>query len=61
MGRARDNNANRAKVSLYIVKRRFKMVRKLSGGGLQESETWGVEDGGDLPTKEKCHDLNQLL
>lgn len=52
MGRARDNNANRAKVSLYIVKRRFKMVRKLSGGGLQESETWGVEDGGDLPTKE---------
>jgi hypothetical protein len=37
------------------------MVRKLSGGGLQDIETWGVEDGGDRPMKEKCHDLSQLL
>ena len=48
MGRTRAKDANRAKVSLYIVKRRVKKARRLSGGGLQENEKWDVgENDGD--------------
>ena len=38
MGRERDNNANRARVCLYIVKRRFQKVRNFSTGGLRGNE-----------------------
>ena len=53
MGRTREKNANRVKVSLYIVKRRFQEARKSSGDCLQENEQWdvGEDDGGRLMKK----------
>ena len=51
MGRTREKNANRVKVSLYIVKRRFQKARKRLS--LQENEQRDVgEDDGDRLMKE---------
>ena len=53
MGRTREKNANRVKVSLYIVKRRFQKARKRLRGCLQENEQRDVgEDDGDRLMKE---------
>ena len=54
MGRTREKNADRVKVSLYIVKRRFQESRKSSGDCLQENEQWDVgEDDGGRSMKKK--------
>ena len=54
MGRTREENENRAKVSLYIIKRSFQKARKQPGGCLQENEQWEVsDDGGDRLMKKK--------
>jgi hypothetical protein len=52
MGRARDNNANTAKLSLYIVKKVSSGKKALESRGLQESEKWGVWRR--TSDKEKC-------
>ena len=54
LGRTREKIANRVKVSLYIVKRRFQKARKSSGDCLQENEQWDVgEDDGGRSMKKK--------
>ena len=54
MGMTREESENRAKVSLYIIKRSFQKARKRPGGCLQENELWDVgEDDGDRLMKKK--------
>lgn len=54
MGRTREKNANRVKMSLYIAKRKFQKARERSGGCLQGNEQWDVgEDDGDSLMKDK--------